>query len=67
MSSKLAALQHELMTNAARREDRLLTVPSNLRGDVRSSGGRNSVREQGMIEEMVDRVTVEQSGLTMPA
>jgi hypothetical protein len=32
MPSKLTALQRELMTKAARREDHLLTVPSNLRG-----------------------------------
>ncbi len=32
MSGKLTTLQRELMTNAARREDHLLTVPSNLRG-----------------------------------
>ena len=34
MFTKLTALQRELMTEAARREDRLLTIPLNLRGSA---------------------------------
>jgi Protein of unknown function (DUF3489) len=51
MSSKLTALQRELMTAAARREDRLLTVPPNLRGAALAKAAATLVAT-GLVKEI---------------
>jgi Protein of unknown function (DUF3489) len=54
MSNKLTALQRELMTAALRREDRLLTVPSNLRGAALAKAATTLVGA-GLVKEVKAR------------
>jgi hypothetical protein len=51
MFTKLTALQRELMTEAARREDRLLTIPSNLRGAALARAAASLVGA-GLVKEV---------------
>jgi Protein of unknown function (DUF3489) len=51
MSSKLTTLQRELMSNAAQREDRLLTVPLNLRGAALTKASASLVGA-GLVKEV---------------
>jgi hypothetical protein len=51
MSNKLTALQRERITAAAQREDRLLTVPSTLRGAALAKAGATLVAS-GLVKEV---------------